>query len=79
MDIFLEPHNLPRLKWEEIEAQWWDSAYNAGDSSWSLGQEDSLEKGMASHASIISWRIPWAEGPGGLQSKGVQRLKHWKL
>ena len=37
----------------------------------SLGQEDSLEKGMmATHSSILGWRIPWTEGPGGLQSKG---------
>ena len=35
---------------------------------WSLGQEDSLEKGMATHSSILTWRIPWAEEPVGLQS-----------
>ena len=34
----------------------------------SLGQEDPLEKGMATHSSILAWRIPWAEEPGGLQS-----------
>ena len=33
---------------------------------WSLGQEDPLEKGMATHSSILAWRIPWAEEPGGL-------------
>ena len=33
---------------------------------WSLGQEDPLEKGMATHSSILPWRIPWAEMPGGL-------------
>jgi len=33
---------------------------------WSLGQEDSLEKGMATHSSILVWRIPWTEEPGGL-------------
>ena len=38
----------------------------------SLGQEDSLEKGMASHSSILAWRIPWTEEPGGLQSMGWQ-------
>ena len=32
----------------------------------SLGQEDSLEKGMATHSNILAWRIPWTEGPGGL-------------
>ena len=42
--------------------------------SWvqSLGQKDPLEKGMATHSSIVSWRIPWTEGPGGLQSMGLQ-------
>ena len=36
----------------------------------SLGQEDPLEKGTATHSSILAWRIPWTEGPGGLQSIG---------
>ena len=36
----------------------------------SLGQEDPLEKGMATHSSILAWRIPWTEEPGGLQSMG---------
>jgi len=40
----------------------------------SLGQEDSLEKGMATHSSIIAWRIPWTEKPAGLQSMGSQRV-----
>ena len=39
---------------------------------WSLGQEDPLEKGMATHSSILAWRIPWTEEPGGLQSVGLQ-------
>ena len=38
----------------------------------SLGQEDPLEEGMATHASILAWRIPWMEEPGGLQSIGLQ-------
>ena len=42
----------------------------------SLGQEDSLENGMATHSSILAWRIPWTEEPGGLQSMGLQRLRH---
>ena len=43
----------------------------------SLGQEDPLEKKMAIHPSIIAWRIPWAEEPGGLQSMGgSQRIRH---
>ena len=39
----------------------------------SLGQEDPLEKGMATHSSILAWKIPWTEEPGGLQSVGLQR------
>ena len=38
----------------------------------SLGQEDPLEKGMATHSSILAWEIPWTEDPGGLQSMGSQ-------
>ena len=40
----------------------------------SLGQEDPLEKGMATHSSIFAWIIPWSEEPGGLQSVGSQEL-----
>ena len=42
----------------------------------SLGQEDPLEKGMATHPSILAWRIPRTEEPGGLQSMGLQRVGH---
>ena len=42
----------------------------------SLGWEDPLEKGMAIHSSILAWRIPWTEEPGGLQSMGLQRVGH---
>ena len=42
----------------------------------SLGQEDPLEKGMATHSSILAWRMPWTEEPGGLQSVGLQRVGH---
>ena len=42
----------------------------------SLGQEDPLEKGIANHSSILAWRIPWTEEPGGLQFMGSQRVKH---
>ena len=41
----------------------------------SLGQEDPLEKGMATHSSILAWRIPWSEEPCGLQSMGLQRVR----
>ena len=42
----------------------------------SLGQEDSLEKEMATHSSILAWRIPWIEEPSRLQSMGSQRVRH---
>ena len=42
----------------------------------SLGQEDPLEKGMATHSSILAWEIPWTEEPGGLQSMGLQGVGH---
>ena len=42
----------------------------------SLGQEDRLEKIMATHSSILAWRIPWTVEPGGLQSMGLQRVGH---
>ena len=42
----------------------------------SLDREDPLEKGMATHSSVPAWRIPWTEEPGGLQSMGLQRVRH---
>ena len=42
----------------------------------SLGGEDPLEKGMATHSSILAWKIPWTEEPGGLESWGSQRVGH---
>ena len=42
----------------------------------SLGREDPLEKEMATHSSILGWKIPWTEEPGGIQSMGSQRLGH---
>ena len=42
----------------------------------SLGWEDLLEEGMATHFSILAWRIPWTEEPGGLQSMESQRVRH---
>ena len=42
----------------------------------SLGQEDLLEKGMATHSTILARTIPWTEEPGGLQSTGSQRVRH---
>jgi len=45
----------------------------------SLGQENPLEEGMATHCSILAWRTPWTEEPGGLQSTGSQRWPRLKL
>ena len=42
----------------------------------SLGGEDTLEKGMATHSSILAWEMPWTEEPGGLQTMGLQRVRH---
>ena len=42
----------------------------------SLGWEDTLEKEIVTHSSILAWRIPWAEEPGGLKSMGLQRIRH---
>ena len=63
---------------------WWlrskNPPANAGDvqETWvpSLGWEGLLEKEMATHSSILAWRIPWTEEPGGLQSMGSQRVRH---
>ena len=41
-----------------------------------LGWEDPLEQGMATHSSILAWKIPWTEKPDGLQSMGLQRIGH---
>ena len=48
------------------------SAWNAGD----LGRKDPLEKEMATHSSVLAWRIPWREEPGRLQSMELQRVGH---
>ena len=53
-----------------------ESSCSAGDPGLIPGSEDSLEKGMATHSSILAWRIPWTEEPGGLQSMGSQRVGH---
>ena len=53
--------NLPTMQEAQVRSLVWD---------------DALEKAMATHCSILSWRIPWAEEPGGLQSMGSQRVGH---
>ena len=56
----------PCLPMQEMEDTWVPS----------LGQEDPLEEGMAAHSSILAWRIPGTEEPGGLQPIGTKRLRH---
>ena len=51
-----------------------ESACNAGDLGSIPGSEDPLEKGVATHSSILAWKIPWTEEPGGLQSMGSKRV-----
>ena len=52
------------------------SAGDTGDGASVLGQEDPLEKRMATHSSVLAWRIPWTEECGGLQSMGSQNVVH---
>jgi len=61
-----------------------ESACNAGDSCSTLGQEDSLEKGMANHCSILAWRIPWTEEPteagySNVVAKSETRLSNYHI
>ena len=53
-----------------------ESAYSTGDPGSIPGSEDPLEKGMATHSSILAWRTPWTEEPGRLQSTEEQRVRH---
>ena len=53
-----------------------ESASSAGDPGLILGSGGSLEKGMSTHSSILVWRIPGTEEPGGLESMGSQRVRH---
>ena len=52
------------------------NAGHIGDADLIPGQEDPLEEGMATHSSVLAWRIPWTEEPGGLQSIASQRVRH---
>ena len=55
-----------RLPMQETQETWVQS----------LGQEDPLEKEIVAHSSILAWKIPWMEEPGGLESIGLQRVRH---
>ena len=65
--ILLNKRSLVAQRLKRLPAMW---------ETWvlSLGQEDPLEKDMATHSSILAWRIPWTEERGGLQSTGSQRV-----
>ena len=61
------------IKWASLVAQMVKNLLTVQETqAQSLGQEDPLEKGIATHSSIFAWRIPWAEEPSGLQSMGSQ-------
>ena len=73
--------NIWRQFWSSLVAQLVKNLPAMQD-TWiqSLGWEDLLEKGMATHSNILSWRIPWTEELGGLQSMGLQRVGHnWAI
>ena len=74
-----------RRRRERQKMRWFDGITDSMDTSlstmretWirSQGQEDPLEKGMATHSNILAWKIPWTEQPGRLQSMGSQRVGH---
>ena len=78
---FLNPCGHKAKSWYKVRhgLPWWLRQYricNAGDLVQSLGEEDPLEKGMATHSSILVWRNPWAEKPGRPQSVGLQRVRY---
>ena len=64
------------MEWTSLVAQMVKNL-PARQETWvpSLGGEDPLEKGLATHSSILAWKIPWTEEPGGLQSIGSQRIE----
>ena len=73
------------LNWTELSILKWgfpggsggkEPVCNEWDWVWSLGQEDPQEKEMATHSSVLAWRIPWTEEPGQLQSMGLQSVRH---
>ena len=68
---------MARLEWASLVVQMVKILHAMQETSVpSLGREDPLENGMATHSSVLAWRIPWIEEPGGLQSMGSQRVKY---
>ena len=75
MDIYTHRHTHTQGFPHGLDSK--ESVCNAQETwVWFLGGEDLLEKGMTTHSSILAWRISWTEEPGGLQSRGVQRVRH---
>ena len=76
MDSFSEPSEASN-PWASLVAQLVKNLPAVQETKvQSLGQDDSLEKEMASHSSSFAWKIPWTEKPGGLQPMGSQRVRH---
>ena len=75
--VKLKPCSLTSLLWVSLVAQMVKNLSTRQETQvLSLGWEDPLEKGIATHSSILAWRSPWAEEPGGLQSISLQRVGH---
>ena len=70
IEVFTFPGLPRRLKWQRILLPMQEMRV------WSLGQEEPLEEEMTTHSSILAWKIPCTEEPGGLQSRGSQRVRH---
>ena len=79
LSTLVKKHTLsPKQRWAEQKQMKNLPAMQESHETWvlSLGQEDHLEEGMATHSSILAWRVPWTEKPEGLQSMGSQRVRH---
>ena len=71
------PNNQPIYIWASLVTQLLKNPPTLQETRvQSLGREDLLEKGMATHSRILAWRIPWIKEPGGQQSLGLQKLGH---
>ena len=73
-DIWQNQYNIVKLKKLNLKKKKKESACNAGDLGLLLGWEDLLDKEMATHSSILAWKIPWSKEPGRLQSMESQEL-----
>ena len=75
-NVVSDNNQISQDKWASLEAKTVRSLPAKQETQvQSLGWEDSLEKGTATHSSILAWRIPWTEEPGGLQSLALQSQK----